>query len=49
MQTVTTDMARDTREVIAQLCRTHMENPNAIILCVQVRVQLSSNCRAMRQ
>ena len=35
ISTVTTGMARDTREAIFDICRKYMSNPNAIILCVQ--------------
>ena len=35
MQTVTMGMASDTGTRIKDMCRSHMENPNAIILCIQ--------------
>ena len=35
ISTVTTGMARDTREAIFGICHKYMSNPNAIILCVQ--------------
>lgn len=34
-QTVTSEMASDTREAIRHMTQTHMSNPNAIILCIQ--------------
>jgi len=34
-QTVTSEMASDTREAIKQMSQGHMSNPNAIILCIQ--------------
>lgn len=35
MQTVTTEMADNTREAIKDISMSYMRNPNAIILCIQ--------------
>ncbi|XP_014677136.1 PREDICTED: dynamin-like 120 kDa protein, mitochondrial [Priapulus caudatus] len=38
LQTQTTEMSPDTRESIRRLCKQYMENPNAIVLCIQGNV-----------
>lgn len=47
-QTVTTGMASDTKETIFSMSRAYMQNPNAIILCIQGESK-SNDCTNVMQ